>query len=154
MTLERQLLGPATVATATAGFVTAVLSVLAGGRGALLASVVGTVLVLGFLLLGQLPVALAARGRKGTGALLLLFGYAGQVILLLLALLVVLSTDALQRKPLGLSVIVGTLAWTLAAVWTFVRWKPTLIEPLPPQDQAEADSRTAEERCERRSSKR
>lgn len=154
MTLERELLGPATGATAAAGLFSAVVALLAGGADALLASAVGTALVLAFLLLGQLPLALAARGRKGLGGFLLLFGYAGQVVMLFLALLVVLRSDVLDREPLGLSVLVATLAWTAAAVWTFVRWKPTLIEPLTPEEQAEADQLAAEERRERRSGQR
>jgi hypothetical protein len=150
VSLERQLLGPATVATTGTGLVVAVISLLMGGGEALVASVVGAVLVIAFLLLGQLPVALAARGRRGIGAFLLLVGYGGQVGLLLLALLLVLSTDVVARRPLGLSVIAGALAWTLAAVWTFVRWKPTLIEPLLPEEQAQADRRSAQDRRDRR----
>jgi hypothetical protein len=151
MRLERELLGPATGAAAAVGAVAAVVALAMGGGDALLASVVGSALVLGFLLLGQLPIALAARGWKGLGGFLLLFGYGGQVVVLLAALLIVLRTDVLDREPLGLSVIVASLGWTAAAVWTFMRWKPTLIEPLPPEERGEADRLAAEERRERRS---
>ena len=154
MKIERELLGPATVTAAAAGLVTAIVALLVGGGSALLASLVGTVLVLACLLLGQLPLVLAARGRKGMGAFLLLFGYFGQVGVLLIALLVVLDTGALDRKPLGVAVIVCSLAWTAAAVRTFLRWRPTLIEPLPPEQQAAADRLAAEERRERRSGQR
>ncbi|MGZ4638739.1 MAG: hypothetical protein ACXV2J_06740 [Actinomycetes bacterium] len=130
MKLERELLGPAAGAAAVAGLVTAVVALVVGGAGALVAAVLGTVLVLACLLAGQVPVAVAARGRKNLGALLLLTGYATRVSLLLLAVLVVFNSSAIDRKPLGIAVIVCTLAWTAAAVRTFVRWKPVLIEPV------------------------
>lgn len=134
----RTLLGRAVVMALLAGLLSALVAAVAVGRGGLLPAVVGVGLVLGFLLLGQLPVTQAARGRRSVGAALLVSLYTTRVVLLLLAFRVFSVGDQTDRKVLGLTVVVCSLAWTAGTVWSALVWRPVLIE------RAEPDSRVDE----------
>ena len=128
-TSARGLLGPAVLAALAAGALAVVAAaVVAGGPGAAGASI-GLALVVGFLLLGQVPVAQVARGRRGLGAALLLLLYTARVVLLLLALRVLSDADDVHRGAVGLTVIVCALAWTAGTVWSALRWRPHVVEP-------------------------
>jgi hypothetical protein len=129
MSIERELLTPAVVVAAVAGVLAAAVSLAAGGLDALIAACVGCGLVLAFLLAGQLPLATASRGHGGLGALLLVGGYVARIVLLLVALYLVLHADLLDRKPLGVTVMVTAGAWTVGAVWALVRWRPMYVDP-------------------------
>jgi len=127
----RTLLGRAVVLTVLAGLVCAVVAAAAVGRDGALAALVGVGLVIGFLLVGQLPVAQVARGRRVWGAALLVSLYSTRLLLLLLAWRVLSASDIIDRRTLGLTVVVSALAWTAGTVWSAVRWRPVLIEPEP-----------------------
>jgi hypothetical protein len=120
-TSARGLLGPAVLAALAAG-------VVSGRPGAVGASV-GLALVVGFLLLGQVPVAQVARGRRGLAAGLLLMLYTARVVLLLVALRVLSDADRVDREAVGLTVIAAALAWTAGTVWSALRWRPLVVEP-------------------------
>jgi hypothetical protein len=134
MRLERELLGRAFVLSLVAGVGCVAVGLVVGGARTAAAGAVGAALVVAFLAVGQVPIAAAARGHGATAAMLLLLGYVSRVMVLLVALLVVLRGDGLDRVPLGLSVMVTAAAWTVGAVWSMVRWKPVLIEALPDSD--------------------
>lgn len=131
MRLERELLGRAFVLSLVAGLGCVLVAVLVGGGRTAAAASVGAALVVAFLAVGQVPIAAAARGQRAMAAMLLLLGYLSRVMVLLLALLVVLRGEGLERVPLGVSVMVTAAAWTVGAVWSMLRWKPVLIEPMP-----------------------
>ena len=131
-TSARGLLGPAVLAALAAGALSVVVAaVVAGGPGATGASI-GLALVVGFLLLGQLPVAQVARGRRGLGAALLLLLYTTRVALLLVALRVLSDADRVHRGAVGCTVIAAALAWTAGTVWSALRWRPLVVEPVEP----------------------
>jgi hypothetical protein len=132
MRLERELLGRAFVLSLVAGAVCVVVALVAGGGRAAVSAAVGAAMVAAFLAVGQVPVAAAARGHRGMAALLLLLGYLSRVMLLLLALLIVLNGEGLDRVPVGVSVMATAAAWTVGAVWAMVRWRPVLVEPAAP----------------------
>ena len=128
-TSARGLLGPAVLAALAVGALAVVVAAaVAAGPGAAGASI-GLALVVGFLLLGQVPVAQVARGRRGVGAALLLLLYTARVVLLLVALRVLSDADAVHRGAVGLTVIACALAWTAGAVWSALRWRPLVVEP-------------------------
>lgn len=127
----RTLLGRAVVLTLLAGLLAmAVATATVGGEGLLGASV-GLGLVLGFLLVGQLPVAQVARGRRALGAALLVSLYSTRVVLLLVAFRVLSGAGQVDREALGLTVVICALAWTAGTVWAAVRWRPMVVEPEP-----------------------
>lgn len=126
----RDLLTRSVIAAAAAGLVCAVAGLAVRGLPGLFGGALAAMLVVAFLLVGQIPIAAAARGRGGLGALLLLTLYSVRVWLLLVTYAVVVASgDAVDREVLGVTLIACALAWTAATVWTAVHWKPTLIDP-------------------------
>ena len=133
---ERTLLGRAVLLTVLVGALAASLAGALRGLDGMLGSVLAVALVLGFLLLGQVPVAQVARGRRGLGAALLIALYTLRVLLLLVAYRVVVANPGtIDRGALGLTVVAAALGWTAGAVWSALRWRPLVVEPDPPGEQ-------------------
>jgi ATP synthase protein I len=127
---ERTLLTRAVGLAALTGAAALAPAALLRGVEGLAGAVLGVALVLAFLLLGQLPLAQAARGRRGIGAALLLALYAGRVALLLVTYrLVVAGAGDVDPDAVGLTVIACGLAWTTGTVWSALRWRPLVVEP-------------------------
>ena len=134
----RSLLGPSVlVALGVAGLCMVLGLVFAGPEG-LAAAALGGALVVGFLLLGQLPLVQAAKGRRGIGALMLLFGYLLQVLVLLVVFAVVIASSGVDDRVLGLTIIAVALGWTAATVWRWLHWRPPVVEVDLPSDQGSA----------------
>jgi hypothetical protein len=126
---ERTLLGPAVLLTALTGLVAVAVAAVTSGSDGALAALLAVGIVLGFLVVGQLPVAQVARGRRAVGSALLLLLFTSRVMLLLVAFRVFYSSDAVDREVLGLSVIACALGWTAGTVWSALRWRPMVVEP-------------------------
>jgi hypothetical protein len=124
----RALLTPAVLVAVAVAVVCAVVALVVEGPSSLGAVALGSALVLGFLLVGQLPVSLAAKGRGGLGAMLLLLGYTTRVALLLLAFRMVLRSGSPDREVLGLTVVAVGLGWTAGTVFSFLRWRPAVVD--------------------------
>lgn len=124
----RSLLAPATLVALGVGLVCAVVGSVVSGLDGLGAAVLGLALVLGFLIMGQLPVAQAARGRGGLGAMLLLLGYLSRVLLLLVVFVLVTQAGAPDREVLGGTVIAVALGWTAGTVWTWLHWRGPVVD--------------------------
>ena len=124
----RTLLGPAVLGACMVAVVAMAAGAFVAGLSGLGAAALGAGLVLGFLLVGQLPVTAAARGRRGVGALLLLAGYSLRIWLVLVAFTVVSKAGEPDRQVLGLSVIAVALGWTAGTVWSWSRWKPPVVD--------------------------
>ena len=134
----RALLGTSVlVALGVAGLCMVIGAVVAGTEG-LAAAALGGLLVVGFLLLGQLPLVQAAKGRRGLGALMLLLGYSLQVLVLVVLFAVVIETTGVDADVLGLTIIAVALGWTVATVWRWLRWRPPVVEVDLPTDQGSA----------------
>lgn len=131
----RVVLVPAASAALAVGICSIAVAAAVAGRHAAVSAMIATMLVLSFLLLGQLPVAQASKGRPALGAALLLGGYTARIALALFALRLFYVADGVDREVLGLTVVVTALAWTVGAVWAFLRWRPLYVEP-------EADERS------------
>jgi len=130
-TSARGLLGPAVLAALAAGGLAVVVAAVVAGAPGAAGAAIGLALVVGFLLLGQVPVSQVARGRRGLGAALLLLLYTARVMLLLVALRVLSDADGVHRGAVGLTVIACALAWTAGTVWSAMRWRPLVVEPDP-----------------------
>ena len=126
----RQLLAPAVGAAAVAGVVAVLVAAVVAEGQAVTGALLGAGLVLAFLLVGQLPVSQAARGRRWLGALLLVVLFVVRVVLLLVAFQLVVSSDGVGRRAVGLTVIACALAWTGGTVWSALRWRPLVVEPV------------------------
>ena len=135
----RRLLGPATLTALAVGAVCVVAGSVLSGPAGLAAALLGIVLVLGFLLVGQLPVAQAARGRGGLGAMLLLLGYSLRVLMLLVVFVAVTQAGAPDREVLGGTVIAVGLGWTAGTVWTWLHWRGPVVDVELPSDRDPAE---------------
>ena len=130
MTLVRTLLTRAVLLTAATGLVAVTLAGLRGGQDGALGAALGAGLVLLFLLVGQVPVAQVAAGRRRLAAALLVLLYTSRVLLLLVAYrLVIDSGAAVDRRSLGVTVLGCALAWTAGTVWSALRWRPYVVGP-------------------------
>lgn len=132
----RQLLRLSAIAAVVTGAACTVVGLVLRGWPGLLAGLLATGMVVGFLLVGQLPVSRPVQGRGCLAAALVLALYVARVVLLIVAYAVVvnLTADAVDGDVVGLTVIATALAWTAATVWTAVHWKPVLIAPDEPDD--------------------
>jgi ATP synthase protein I len=95
-----------------------VAGLLVGGRG-VLAAAVGAVVVLGFFGSGIVPLLVVRgedEGSKGLATGILLLTYTLRLALAVAVLRVGSTTDLVDRRWLGLSVIACALAWTTAQV--------------------------------------
>ncbi len=124
----RALLTPAVVGAAVVAAVCVVVALVVEGPGSLGAVALGAGVVLAFLLIGQLPVSQAGKGRRGLGAMLLLLGYTTRVALLLVAFRLVIRSGSPDREVLGLTVVAVALGWTAGTVWSFLRWRPAVVD--------------------------
>lgn len=130
MRAVRELLTRAVVLAALVGAWAVAVAGLTRGADGARGAALGVALVLAFLLVGQLPVAQVAAGRRRLGAALLVLLYTSRVLLLLVAYrLVVDSGGALDRRSLGLAVLASALGWTGGAVWSALRWRPYVVGP-------------------------
>jgi hypothetical protein len=126
---ERTLLGRAVVLALLTGAVSIVVAVVVAGADGLRAAALAVGLVLGFLLVGQLPIGQVARGRRRLGAALLVVLFVLRVIALLVAFAAFYVADGVDREVLGLTVMACALAWTAGTVWSALRWRPLVVDP-------------------------
>jgi hypothetical protein len=130
----RALLGTSVLVALGVAVMCAVVGTAVAGLPGLAAAGLGGGLVVGFLLLGQLPLVQAAKGRGGLGAMMLLLGYCLQVLVLLVVFVVVVESGAPDRQVLGVTMVVVALGWTAATVWKWLHWRPPVVDvelPVP-----------------------
>lgn len=127
-TSARALLAPGVLGAALAAAGCAVVAGAVVGRGSLGAVGLGSALVLGFLLVGQLPLARATGAHRGLAGMLLLVGYTARIALLLVAFRLVVTSGFPDRQVLGGTVVVVGLGWTAGTVVSFLRWRPPVVD--------------------------
>ncbi|MGA1677914.1 MAG: hypothetical protein ACO39E_00495 [Candidatus Nanopelagicales bacterium] len=97
-------------------------------------AVLGAVLVLLFFAFGQYVVGrvLATKPELGLGVAMLV--YLTQLGVLLILIRVLRDVNWLDGRAFGISIITGTLAWTLGSVFMLSRHKTTVIEVTDPKN--------------------
>jgi hypothetical protein len=100
-----------------------------GGLPALLGSLLGLALVAAFFLGGRLPVRLADRVPPGVAFMVLGANYALRVVLLVVALVALRGADWLDGRYVGVTVVLGALAWSAVQVGLHVTSRRPTIEP-------------------------
>lgn len=97
-------------------------------------AVLGAVLVLLFFSFGQYVVGrvLATKPELGLGVAMLV--YLTQLGVLLILIRVLRDVNWLDGRAFGISIITGTLAWTLGSVFMLSRHKTTVIEVTDPKN--------------------
>jgi ATP synthase protein I len=102
---------PAALATLAAGLVAVVVAWAVVGSEGPLSAVLGTTIVLAFFGLGTLPLAVAGKGPSGLAWIVLGLGYVLRIVLGVLVYAVAVSSDAIDRSAVGLTVIGCALVW-------------------------------------------
>jgi hypothetical protein len=140
----------AVATTLGAGVVAAVVAALTDGAPAVWGVLLGLALLLGFYVVGLVPMQLGAAVAPAASLLLALLTYTFQVVLLALAF-VVLQRSGLLDAPAGRDpevdrgwfggvVVVGTLVWTTALVRGATKERIPLYhtsgDPAKPADEA------------------
>ena len=116
------------------GAITVLTLLLLEGGFAARSALLGAFLVLVFFSFGQYVVGrvLATKPELGLGVAMLV--YLIQLGVLLILIRVLRDVNWLDGRAFGISIITGTLAWTLGSVFMLSRHKTTVIETTDPKN--------------------
>jgi ATP synthase protein I len=119
---------PAALATLATGLVAVLVAWAAVGAHGPLSALLGTAIVLAFFGLGAVPLLLAGRGANGLAWMVLGLGYVLRILIGVVVYAVAVSSDAIDRSAVGLTVIACALVWLNTQLVTGLRRRnqPTL----------------------------
>lgn len=126
---DKKLLVLPITATAIAGVICIVAAVVFGGGLALLAAVIGVVVVLAFFGLGQYTVFYILRNRPELAMTAALGVYLIQMIVLFIVMIILKNATFFDPKVFALVVVACALTWTVASVTAMLRTKVMYVEP-------------------------
>ena len=131
---ETRLIVWGSIPAVLVGVITILVLLYLEGGFAARSAVLGAVLVLLFFAFGQYVVGrvLATKPELGLGVAMLV--YLTQLGILLILIRVLRDVNWLDGRAFGISIITGTLAWTLGSVFTLSRHKTTVIEVTDPKN--------------------
>ncbi|MCW2674945.1 MAG: synthase protein [Frankiales bacterium] len=101
----------AALATLGAGLLAVLVAWLAVGAHGPLSAGLGTAIVLVFFGMGSLPLLVVGEGRNGLAWIVLGLGYVLRILVGVVVWAVAVSSDAIDRKAVGLTVIGCALVW-------------------------------------------
>jgi ATP synthase protein I len=119
----------AALATLGAGLVAMSVAWLAVGSEGPLSALLGTGIVLAFFGMGTLPLAVVGEdGRNGLAWILLALGYVLRIMVGVVVYAVAVSSDAIDRQAVGITVIACALVWlnTQVLLGLSKKHRPTL----------------------------
>ena len=119
---------PAALATLATGLAAVLVAWAAVGADGPLSAALGTAIVLAFFGLGAMPLLLAGRGSNGLAWIVLGLGYVLRILVGVIVYAVAVSSDAIDRSAVGITVIACALVWlnTQLVVGLRRRNQPTL----------------------------
>ncbi|MCX4983489.1 hypothetical protein OG259_13755 [Streptomyces sp. NBC_00250] len=117
------------VPTAAVGAIATVISgVVAGGKGAL-GAVVGTLVVLLFMGIGQLVLQRTAKSLPHLFQAMGLMLYTAQLLLLFIFLALLKNTTLFDFKAFAFTLLATTVVWVAAQARAYMKAKITYIDP-------------------------
>ncbi|MEU7021633.1 hypothetical protein AB0C52_02985 [Streptomyces sp. NPDC048717] len=117
------------VPTAAAGIIATVVSgVVAGGKGAL-GAVIGTLVVLLFMGIGQLVLQRTAKKLPHLFQAMGLMLYTAQLLVLFIFLALLKGTTAFNFKAFAFTLLGTTIVWVAAQARAYMKAKITYIDP-------------------------
>ena len=118
----------AALVTLAAGAVAVLVAWVAVGSDGPLSAGLGTGIVLAFFGMGTLPLALAGEGMNGLAWLMLGMGYVLRIMVGVVVYAIAVTSDAIDRQVVGLTVIACALVWLNTQLFLGLRRKgqPTL----------------------------
>ncbi|MCX4643153.1 MULTISPECIES: hypothetical protein [unclassified Streptomyces] len=136
---DARILLQAVVPTAIAGALAAVISgVVAGGKGAL-GAVIGTVVVIAFMGLGQVVLQRTAKSLPQLFQAMGLMLYVAQLLLLLIFVAVFKDTTLFNPKAFAASLVAATVVWMAAQARAHMKAKIFYIDPDSAKDSEKRD---------------
>ncbi|MET7538296.1 hypothetical protein ACFRU3_28805 [Streptomyces sp. NPDC056910] len=136
---DARILLQAVVPTAIAGALAAVISgVVAGGKGAL-GAVIGTVVVIAFMGLGQVVLQRTAKSLPQLFQAMGLMLYVAQLLLLLIFVAVFKDTTLFNPKAFAASLVAATVVWMAAQARAHMKAKIFYIDPDSAKDSEKSD---------------
>ncbi|MEU6659616.1 hypothetical protein [Streptomyces sp. NPDC046821] len=131
---DARILLQAVVPTAIAGVIAAIVSgVVAGGKGAL-GAVIGTVVVIVFMGLGQVVLQRTAKSLPQLFQAMGLMLYVAQLLLLLIFVGVFKDTTLFNPKAFAVTLVAATVVWMAAQARAHMKAKIFYIDPDSAQD--------------------
>jgi ATP synthase protein I len=101
----------AALATLGAGLLAVLVAWLAVGAHGPLSAGLGTAIVLAFFGMGSLPLLVVGEGRNGLAWVVLGLGYVLRILVGVVVWALAVSSDAIDRRAVGLTVIGCALVW-------------------------------------------
>ena len=101
----------AALATLAAGLLAVLVAWLAVGAHGPLSAGLGTAIVLAFFGMGSLPLLVVGEGRNGLAWVVLGLGYVLRILVGVVVWAVAVSSSAIDRRAVGLTVIGCALVW-------------------------------------------
>ena len=128
------------ILTSVAGLAAVVLGAVLGGAHGALGAALGAVIAIVFFAAGQYAVTRLLDSRPEmalTGGLLV---YVTQILVLFVLIALLKGQEWLDVKWFASTIVVCTVVWLGAQLWTVNRIKTLIVEPVAtPDDQAEVD---------------
>ncbi|BAU86088.1 ATP synthase protein I [Streptomyces laurentii] len=117
------------VPTAAAGIIATVVSgVLAGGKGAI-GAVIGTLVVLLFMGIGQVVLQRTAKKLPHLFQAMGLMLYTAQLLVLFIFLALLKGTTAFNFKAFAFTLLATTIVWVAAQARAYMKAKITYVDP-------------------------
>ncbi len=119
----------AAVPTAVVCLLATAAGTVAKGVPGLVGGLLGTVVVLGFFVIGQVVVARVLRSNPQVGTTAALLVFTLQILALLVLLLLLRDATWLDGKIFAFTVLAGTLTWTVSSIVVFNRTRRPSVVP-------------------------
>ena len=128
------------ILTSVAGLAAVVLGAVLGGAHGALGAALGAVITIGFFAAGQYAVTRLLDSHPEMALAGGMLVYLTQILVLFLLIALLKGQEWLDVKWFASTIVVCTVVWLGAQLWTVNRIKTLVVEPVAtPDDQAEVD---------------
>ncbi len=123
------ILRRAALPTAIVGLAIAVVVWLAMGTAAGIGALLGVAVVIPFFTVGQVVLARIMQNNPAMGMTVAMMLYLAKIGVLAILLVILADVSAFDTKVFAVNILVCTLIWTMAEVWTFANTKVLYVDP-------------------------
>ncbi|NUW36602.1 hypothetical protein HTZ77_35120 [Nonomuraea sp. SMC257] len=128
---DLRLFRAAVLPTAALGLVAIVISLIVSGVPGMLGSLIGLVLVMVFFAVGLVGVAYASRVSPTVMMAAAMGTFLAKIAILIIVLESVRGVTAWSPRAFSLTVILGTIAWTIGEARAFMKLRILYVDPEP-----------------------
>ena len=127
--IDALVLRRAGVSTIAVGVVAILVGFTVSGAGGAIGAAIGTAIVVVFFSIGQLILGSVLRNNPQMAMTVAMMTYLIKLGVLFVFIIVFADTTLFDTKVFAATVVVCTIAWTVAEVWVFSRTKVLYVEP-------------------------